>query len=1210
MCSSSAPPCREAALHSPTSKPSPRGRESGFALIAVLALLALVLGLVTTLLVIGGRAYSDSQRALDLFTARTQAKFAATLALAELQKTAGPDQCATATGDLFSTSSAPGPQPHWSGAWNVADAPDPPDLANLEDTREHAASKGPTWLVSRPDLTVPADPALALTDPLKIADVQTLDPTQSGGMQRQAVEVDPFALAGRGGRIAWWISDEGVKAEVAADVPSTATEFQEKFREGLVPDRSAPEAAKPDLFTSVTANDPRIDLLPTLGSLSLLDSSTASEDAIPADFTHTSRGVLADQRFGGLRTDLTAAFEDDAEYDRMVGDHPAGRFVYDAGMGGPPASTVIYGANTTTDSTPLWEQFYSYYQLYRPHQKSYLHSNLMRNPRSSTNWFRSHGKPGVDMIPAHMPRNWDGNGAAAAMAPLLPRLASWRVTLAISSAKRQDTFPKADGSGTESGNYYSYRIHLIPSLTLWNPYNVEITSSFHQLWTNFLGVNSTNDGLIVAVEDSNQLKHIVFSGYFYDFGKNMLRAGTEDAVVLAPGEVRTFGFDPKDKDDLDASLELSQYLTSSSDHIPLTDFFQATTGLYGNLWDNGPSHTTYLNGLKAGSFSDIGRNDDSTHRVWVGIPYERVRSNNHQHRYNLPAGSFDVGSKLISRDQVGDHPLTTDDYRPLKSKTVSPSWWVVYAGTNGGLDLSAGGEKQIYATITVGDKPTKLEVYPPVAPYSQWGYGRRGNLADFHLTAPSVVFEPNNDGGLDVSPRTNAAGGTSLNGYWGPSQSIADGSRRFIAAQDVPRQPLLSIGELMHVEARWEVFPAYPVGNSFVPPAHDGRDKLVDTFTSLGWGSNARDSQIDDRSYLLNSTLFDSCFFSGVPGEWRENNPKLVALQDQLNGTGGSAFDTNSTPFQDDFFPYGEAFDATYVADDGSLPNPRMSIIGNPAVTDLRKYDESAGHLMIEGAFNVNSTSVAAWKSILSRLASRGVRVWNNTSYSYDDETPVNGFTRLSVPVDSGGSGDVKNDPWASLRDLSDTEIEALAGAIVDQVRERGPFLGLGDFVNRRLVSGNTDPLGYSGALQTAIDNTVINGASASEGEAMEPHVRTGVLFDFRGTSTPGDLQEQNVVEHSAVGIPGHLLQNDVLRHLAPVLAARSDTFVIRSYGEAPPRRLGGSAPARMRCEMVVQRLPEFIDESNAAFTDLDALNPLNQALGRRFRILSVRYLP
>ena len=62
---------------------------------------------------------------------------------------------------------------------------------------------------------------------------------------------------------------------------------------------------------------------------------------------------------------------------------------------------------------------------------------------------------------------------------------------------------------------------------------------------------------------------------------------------------------------------------------------------------------------------------------------------------------------------------------------------------------------------------------------------------------------------------------------------------------------------------------------------------------------------------------------------------------------------------------------------------------------------------------------------------------------------------------------------WQGHRRLTPNQILTLAANVVDEVKARGPFQSVAEFVNRQLVS---DPLtGNSGALQTAIENSALN---------------------------------------------------------------------------------------------------------------------------------------
>ena len=111
-------------------------------------------------------------------------------------------------------------------------------------------------------------------------------------------------------------------------------------------------------------------------------------------------------------------------------------------------------------------------------------------------------------------------------------------------------------------------------------------------------------------------------------------------------------------------------------------------------------------------------------------------------------------------------------------------------------------------------------------------------------------------------------------------------------------------------------------------------------------------------------------------------------------------------------------------------------------------------------------------------------------------------------------------------------------------------------------------------------------------------------------------------------------MQQDILARLGSFLTVRSDTFKIRAYGEIR-NPVSGVVEAKAWCEMVVQRTPEYMDNSefgnapedvygrekelgyqygleeyNTVMNDTNGgLTKINQALGRRFKIVSFRWL-
>lgn len=106
---------------------------------------------------------------------------------------------------------------------------------------------------------------------------------------------------------------------------------------------------------------------------------------------------------------------------------------------------------------------------------------------------------------------------------------------------------------------------------------------------------------------------------------------------------------------------------------------------------------------------------------------------------------------------------------------------------------------------------------------------------------------------------------------------------------------------------------------------------------------------------------------------------------------------------------------------------------------------------------------------------------------------------------------------------------------------------------------------------------------------------------------------------HLLAGAPTSLMQSDLLAVIGPALSTRSDTFVIRCYGDVTTQP--GSLTTKAGCwiEAVVQRTPEFCDPSQppetevCGTTDSSQFNPqlklVNRLLGRRFQVVSVRVL-
>jgi hypothetical protein len=217
---------------------------------------------------------------------------------------------------------------------------------------------------------------------------------------------------------------------------------------------------------------------------------------------------------------------------------------------------------------------------------------------------------------------------------------------------------------------------------------------------------------------------------------------------------------------------------------------------------------------------------------------------------------------------------------------------------------------------------------------------------------------------------------------------------------------------------------------------------------------------------------------------------------------------------------------------------------------------------------------------------------------------------------------------------LNDAQLEKLAVEIVRQVKVRGPFLSLSEFVNRRLEPaqpGNPLDPSLHGALGAALRALEQAGGSLDPAEpARRVGKTTSKVGDLGGLeqSLPlgdwtasaagpkGDYLHPKAAEGSSTfGLPGWPRQADLLGRLAPILSVRDETFVVRAMGSVP---IGNGTSARAWCEAVYQRTPEYMDarvpaheaplgdDAQGSATESRRINVL---LGRRFRLVAFRWL-
>jgi hypothetical protein len=438
-----------------------------------------------------------------------------------------------------------------------------------------------------------------------------------------------------------------------------------------------------------------------------------------------------------------------------------------------------------------------------------------------------------------------------------------------------------------------------------------------------------------------------------------------------------------------------------------------------------------------------------------------------------------------------------------------------------------------------------------------------------------------------------------------------------------------SMGLLQHVNFSPHYWmPHYPFGNS-APMMAVQRDLFYGTTAGVSAGARTganisrvaidADNALIDISTALNASLWDRFFLSTLPYE-----------------EGSFSFNTASI-----------------------LPNSNHRVTAPqtgtlPTWSDLKSgtsaFEQAARYVQVDGGFNVNSTSVAAWKLLLSGTHNRTVKPSLNPTGPDSNAANRTVFPRTPKPLfaeNTTTTGYVYEGAFGTAKSLDNSsasaslrEVDLLATAIVEEVKRRGPFLSLADFVNRRLIPDQTneegDWLGLGGTLQVAIDKVTQNNLKA-DGSVNQPiinakyHIAGPAPFkssegtDWMTAAKTGQTSQLDMSEHMNGGTPsarfavpyrsgpGYLMQADVLQAIAPLLTVRGDTFVVRTYGDVTNPATGSTTPvARAWCEAVVQRIPETVDSADNIIQPGSSVGPAYDAkypFGRRMKVVMFRWL-
>ena len=1137
-------------------------RHSGY--LAALLTLATALGSVGTS---SGAPDQDDPVA----AARTNAQTALAAALAELQKTAGPDQRVTARADILGENLA---HPHLTGVWNSWEikATAPPVAADYERPAKDAKFLG--WLVSNPDPEATRQTAFAdqpMSSPVKLWGRGSLGATAPA---RSHVDANRVPVAAPAGAYAWAVLDEGVKARVNTPYTDGATTVAAKtmqlgvgerpgveFLPGLEALRRSYFQANAPEFADFTKGIGNGNFPPTAERLAPGAAETLK--TLAHDVTFHSKGLFTDTARGGLRKD----------------------FLLLANASGLPAAYRgfgIYrtqlGLNTSTQVEPRWETLRQYALLYR---------SLV-------------GFTATPTIRAQAPSRWGAASPSTAGQATLNQSAPEGMVLMPSIARVQIIFSlvardKHSMWVNRFDSTYPYLLHLVytPVLTLHNPYNVAL--EFTNLRVEFSNVPFavqfyvSGRPLSTAPAPLDQMFASSDNGMTSKrFGMNLrTSADGNTRFRLQPGEVKVFSpYMP-----LNAAF-------GNGDTCPFADWRNndLTSTIVGvpGLWPTSGYDADWLIPRSLGIAANGGgygvvplRTNDYVSVLFAPLSLPALSNNRFQ---VLVTADLASGNRCATAIEINyESPTGLQEFLLGGGMTSWPS-----------SSPSAGGVRpnEMYVSNT-----TPLSSAQGVRPFALFTLRAKTTNGGRHATKPwsfdaavvgtsasKLVSEhpAHHSHEIDLLRATSY---DELGFEIGPKERgfFASGSRAVTGTThsclyDIPLGPVQTLASLNGANpgggSGYLPRFAQPIGNSWAHPL-----MLPDKLRQY---SSASRYDYLDHSFLLNLALYDGFYLSG--------------LADQAGpfGSGKSAATLA-----------GE-YAAGKPLDDPRLllyrPNGRVAADFPNAVAATESYSSIAAWQLMKGAFNINSTSVPAWKAMLASVHDSQAlyhAIDKNSSNSAlmdlpataEREARISRF-RLPAALSAADGGESRDGYWLGPREYSDAQLQTLAENIVKQVRLRGPFLSLAEFVNRRLGTGEA---AQRGALQQAIDDSNLNQTLATAAGA-------GIEIPASAVSSYKYANPAAGAGPSYQGAPGFLTQADLLNVLGNAATARSDTFVIRAYGESGDSS-GGTTTTAV-CEAVVQRLPDWLDPADKAeVAPANLTSDTNKSLGRRFRVVGFRWL-
>lgn len=1140
--------------HLKARRPMRAGRP-GFALVVSLTLLLLLTMLAIGMLGLASITLRSSAADAGMSQARQQARLALMLAIGELQAATGPDQRITAPADIRGGKPA---QPHITGVWKgwkwdgTGNAPDFAARKDADFLR---------WLVSTRD----PQSAIRLDTAGSAPAGQVARLVRSSHQPEDHVDAEIIRTSGRDGAsagLAWAVFDESTKLPIGLP-EDTRTDNDSANR--LAAMTAAPH---PGYAASTRRDWAPIDTLGPDREKLITPAAAALASVAPADrgfhdLTSTTAGVLANVAEGGLAMDLSRLFDGP----ELPADYSS-RYIYsDDSTPLAPVPPRFNGANPFPSADPSWRLLHSHYRMFDQLRSgsggAFLETTSLARPRAGTR-----GRA----IQEHPFFHSQQIAPVIAKAQFVFSLSfGWHPSLPNFARTNNNSLPEA-----QRDQYITWLV-VDPVITLWNPYNVPIRFQGGRidLYRVPLAFRLYKNGTLINPQYTHLANTFVQAGDFTSrsntyYRLNLLPEAGKREILLAPGEflvlsahnhARHYRFQFQEK-----GLDLRPGF-----HPPAGNASSATVGGVSTM-NVCVSPTGQASGM------DYGR----TVRSVAVKPGDVI-----QIEVRPEAASVDRPAETGGREISGFLKYYAGD--PANPNLI------------GGIELDYQGREREYLesyerrdlpTLVVrNDIPRQLKADddPPNSAAVVLRFKEPFLISSFQLKTerdskfPSRGWLHNSpvnlyaSAGLDqrqawdnhqyefqweamtdwppASPtiEISAAG----NRGYGGSGIYAQSGVEFATHSSVPFAPALSLAQLKH--APLNVGGQLPltsqiVANSFAPPV------LPPNATISGAAGSAT---LFDHSYLANARLFDAHFFSGLAtpgGPLGSGQPAVPSAITALFDSGRPLANLRFVPHRGGRSP--AEILALLTAPDGHL--------------------KSAAHLLVNSPFNVNSTRVDVWEAVLASTFGRHIPTSDGNTAAGSAAGAVAASRHLPSP-----GGDFESAPsplardlakWNGHRSLNPDEIRRLAEEIVVEVRTRGPFQSLAEFINRQPGDG---PTALHGPLQAAIERSGINQ------NVLDP-----------AHATPDGRS------NTADGAPGVLSQADLLTPLAPVLATRGDTFRIRAYGESI------SANGRVHrawCEAVVQRFPEYLDPSDPPWSTPNS--PINTTFGRAYHIIGFRWL-